>query len=261
MSTARSSIGVLRDCGRGVRRSILRDAREWRADDHTSGCERPRRAVSPSRTRATAEGWGARARTTGAALRSECWVAHESLRRCVAITSATVRLRALGPTRWSLLSGRIHRHPTVSFGALCGMRPRRFLREVPEPPRPSAVLPSGKAAPSVARSQTRPKHLAFPRRSGRGRRSGWPARRNVQHVWAARNARQHRNESIQSPREHRAGAQRKRRALATDSSTEESPEVGEQSSAAWRHGSEHGSKRREGTPAGVRGRVRKDETR
>jgi hypothetical protein len=50
---------------RWVRRSILRDAREWRADDHTSGCERPRRAVSPSGTRATAEGWGARARTTG----------------------------------------------------------------------------------------------------------------------------------------------------------------------------------------------------
>ena len=49
----------------GVRRSILRNAREWRADEHASGRERPRRAVSPSGTRATAEGWGARARTTG----------------------------------------------------------------------------------------------------------------------------------------------------------------------------------------------------
>jgi hypothetical protein len=60
--------------------------------------------------------------------------------------------------------------------------------------------PFGEGRPSVARSQTRPKHLAFPRRSGRGRRSGWPARRNVQRVWAARNARQHRERVDPKPK-------------------------------------------------------------
>jgi hypothetical protein len=142
-----------------------------------------------------------------------------------------------------------------------GMRPRRLLREVLEPPRPHAVVPSGTILRRSHGARQGRNTLPSPDvRVGdaeaagpQGETSSMSGRRETRGSIE--------NESIQSPREHRAGAQRKRRALATDSSTEESPEVGEQSSAPWRHGSEHGSERREGTPAGERDRVRKNEAR
>jgi len=105
---------------RGVRRSILRNAREWRADDHASGRERPRRAVSPSGTRATAEGWGARARTTG------CRSSERALGR-ERVSSEMRRDDVGNPTpsgvgtgAVDLLSGRIHSHSVRHDG----VRPR-----------------------------------------------------------------------------------------------------------------------------------------
>jgi hypothetical protein len=118
-----------------VRRRILRAAREWHADDHASGRERPRRAVSPSRTRATAEGWGARARTTG------CRSPERALGRARVSSEmrrddvAPQHLRVPGPTRWTFLSGQFHWH-SIRHG---GVRPRRLLREMPEPPRPAVI--------------------------------------------------------------------------------------------------------------------------
>jgi len=172
----------------------------------------------------------------------------------------TLRLRALD-RRGGFSFGLIHRHPTDSFGAHVGCgrgaffgrcrshrdRTRSFLRGR------STV---GRTEPDKAETPCLP--LTFG--SGTPKRLARKAKRPAC-LGGAKRAAASGNESIQSPREHRAGAQRKRRALATDSSTEESPEVGELSSAPWRHGSEHGSKRREGTPAGERDRVRKDDAR
>lgn len=56
---------VLRGGSDGFDAASFAGAREWRADAHASGCARPRRAVSPSCTRATAEGRREGARTTG----------------------------------------------------------------------------------------------------------------------------------------------------------------------------------------------------
>jgi hypothetical protein len=193
----------------GVRRSILRNAHEWRADDHTSGCERPRRAVSPSGTRATAEGWGARARTTG----------RRSSERALGRERVSSEMRrddvgnpmpsGVGTGAVDLLSGRIHWHSVRHDG----VRPRCLLREMPEPPRSHAAIPSGIAAQCIAWSQTGPKHPAFSRRSGRGtpKRFGPPGETSSK---AGRRETRGSigNESIQSPREHRAGAQRQRRA-------------------------------------------------
>jgi hypothetical protein len=88
---------VLRDAGDGFDAacSLLggQRAREWRAGGHTSGCERLRRAVSPHVRGQPRKDGGKELEPPAAALRSRRWVAHESLRRCVAITSATAHLR------------------------------------------------------------------------------------------------------------------------------------------------------------------------
>jgi hypothetical protein len=89
---------VLRDSGGGfdAARSLFEGegAREWRADGHTSGCACLRRAVSPHVRGQPRKDGEKELEPPAAALRSERWVAHESLRRCVAMTSATERLRA-----------------------------------------------------------------------------------------------------------------------------------------------------------------------
>jgi len=117
---ARQESEVLRDPADWVRRSILRGTREWHADAHTSGCERPRRAVSPSCTRATAEGWGARARTTG----------RRSSERALGRERVSSEMRrddvgnptpsGVGTGAVDLLSGRIHWHSVRHDG----VRPR-----------------------------------------------------------------------------------------------------------------------------------------
>ena len=165
-----------------------------------------------------------------AALRSERWVANESLRRCVAMTSETGCLRVYGPTRWTSSRGGFTGIPFVARRG-CG-RGDSFGR----PAGATAIehgRPFGDNRTSVAWSQTGPKHPAVPSRSGEGtpKRFGPPGETSSE-SWAARQARQRRNESIQSPREHRAVARRQRLTNATDSSVEESPEV--ESSAARR---------------------------
>jgi hypothetical protein len=122
---------VLRDSGGGfdAARSLLEGegAREWRADAHASGCARPRRAVSPSCTRATAEGRREGARTTGRRS-SERALGRERV-------SSEMRRDDVGNRMPSgvrtdavdLLSGRIHWHP---LRGPSGMRPRRLLREI-----------------------------------------------------------------------------------------------------------------------------------
>jgi len=146
------------------------------------------------------------------------------------MTSETGCLRVYGPTRWISSRGRSTGIPFVARRG-CG-RGDSFGR----PAGATAIEhghPFGDNRTQIARSQTGPKHPAFPSRSGEGtpKRFGPPGETSSE-IWAARCARQRRNESIQRPREHRAVARRQRRTNATDSSVEESPEV--ESSAAHR---------------------------
>jgi hypothetical protein len=76
-----------------------------------------------------------------AALRSERWVANESLRRCVAMTSETACLRVYGPTRWISSRGRFTGIPFVARRG-CG-RGDSPSGDLTEPPRSSTVVPSG----------------------------------------------------------------------------------------------------------------------
>jgi hypothetical protein len=194
-----------------------------------------------------------------AALRSEHWVANESLRRCVAMTSAPQHLRVTGPTRWTFLSGQIHWH----FVRHDGMRPRCLLREMPEPPRPAAISLRGDSLARVAGARQGRNTLPSldvrvqGHRSGSGRQVKRPAETlgSANRAAASGTSRSKAQGSIERARSGNVAR------IATDSSAEESPEVGEQRGAPWRHGSGHSSERREGTPVGERDRVRKDETR
>jgi hypothetical protein len=139
------------------------------------------------------------------------------------MTSETGRLRVYGPTRWTSLRGRSTGIPFVARRG-CG-RGDSFGR----PAGATAIdrgRPFGDNPTSVARSQTGPKHPAFPSRSGEGtpKRFGPPGETSSA-SWAARRAAASGNGSIQSPREHRAVVRRQRRTNATDSSVEQSPEV------------------------------------
>lgn len=143
LSTARQSIGILRDSGREVR------------------TQRPSGRAGVARRRPHLRVW------TSAASGLSVMYARERLRtqsrssnhRCRSSERALGRARVssemrrdhvgnrapsgTGPTRWILLRA----DPPASHRFLrgpCGMRPRCLLREVPEPPRPHAVLPSGK---------------------------------------------------------------------------------------------------------------------
>ena len=117
---------ALRGGGDGFDAASFAGAREWRADAHASGRGCPRRAVSPSCTRATAEGRREGARTTGRrsserALGRER-VSSEMRRDDVGNrTPSGVRTDAV-----DLSSGQIHWHP---LRGPSGMRPRRLLRE------------------------------------------------------------------------------------------------------------------------------------
>jgi hypothetical protein len=198
-----------------------------------------------------------------AALRSERWVANESLRRCVAMTSDPCAFGRSDRRGGTSSRGRIHWHSTVSFGARRGVRPRCLLREMPEPRRPAAVLPSGKLAARVAGARQGRNTLpsldvrVAGRQSGSGRQAKRPAHTLGGAKRAAASERVDPKAQGSIERARLGNVAR----VATDSSVEESLEVGEQGSRAWRHASEHGSERREGTPAGERDPVRKDETR
>lgn len=221
---------VLRDSGGGFDAASFAGAREWRASWHTSGCESTRRAVPPSCTRATAEGRREGARTTGRRS-SERALGRERVSSEMRRDDVGNRMPSgMRTDAVDLSSGQIHWHP---LRGPSGMRPRRLLREIAGATAINCGRPFGDNRMSVARSQTGPKHPAFPSRSGEGtpKRFGPPGETSSE-SWAARNARQRRNESIQSPREHRAVAGRQRPTNATDSSVEESPEV--ESSAAQR---------------------------
>jgi hypothetical protein len=172
--------GVLRDDGAGFDAASLEGAREWRADGHASGRDRPRRAVSPSCTRATAEGRREGARTTG----------RRSSERALGRERVSSEMRrddvgnrtpsGVGPTRWTSPRGGSTGTPsvpraTVECGRGCSFGSRRSHRDRRGPP-------FGENPPSVAWSQTGPKHPAFPhvrvrgRRSGSGRQAKRPAR-------------------------------------------------------------------------------------
>jgi hypothetical protein len=119
-----------------------------------------------------------------AALRSERWVANESLRRCVAMTSETGCLRVYGPTRWTSSRGGSTGIPFVARRG-CG-RGDSFGR----PAGATAIehgRPFGDDSMPVAWSQTGPKHPAFPSRSGEGtpKRFGPPGETSSA-SWAAR---------------------------------------------------------------------------
>jgi hypothetical protein len=96
---------VLRDSGEGFDAASLEGAREWRADAHASGRGCRRRAVSPSCTRATAEGRREGARTTG----------RRSSERALGRERVSSEMRrddvgnrtpsGVGPTRWTSSRG------------------------------------------------------------------------------------------------------------------------------------------------------------
>lgn len=247
---------------RWVRRSMrpLRraGAREWRADAHASGCARPRRAVSPSCTRATAEGRREGARTTGRRS-SERALGRERV-------SSEMRRDDVGNRMPSgvrtdavdLLSGQIHWHP---LRGPSGMRPRRLLRETPEPPRLTAVVPSGTTG---RRSQgARQGRNTLPslhvrvrgRRSGSGRQAERPARAGRREKrGSVGTSRSKAQGSIERSRDGNVARTQRtprwKKALRSRAA---------QRSVATRERAR--LQRREGTPAGERDRVRKDEAR
>jgi hypothetical protein len=234
---------VLRDSGGGfdAARSLFEGegAREWRADVHPSGCDRLRRAVSPHVRGQPRKDGEKELEPPAAALRSERWVAHESLRRCVAMTSATERLRASDRRGGSPLGA----DPlALHFEARCGVRPRCLLRVVPEPTAIDCGRPFGDSRTRSHGARQGRNTLPSPhvrvggRRSGSGRQAKRPARAGRRDARGSVG-----NESIQSPREHRAVARRQRRTNATDSSVEEGPEV--ESSTARRGDTQAGAVR------------------
>jgi len=193
-----------------------------------------------------------------------------------------------GPTGWILPSGSSHRHPTDPSG-LDGMRPRRFLRDAPEPhatdsfrslrgaigrdrkrgglravvsPGMAGALPSG-GEPSIGRAEPdKAETLCLPHDVRvRGRHAVRPRGETSSSSGRCGNARQHRNGSTSKPMGASSGAQRKRCVAATDSSVEESPEVGFVLERAVATRERPGGERREGTPAGVRSRIRKEDAR
>lgn len=193
-----------------------------------------------------------------AALRSERWVANESLRRCVAMTSETECLRVCGPTRWTSLRGRSTGIPFVARRG-CG-RGDSFGRS-PEPPRSTVVVPSGTTG---CRSQgARQGRNTLPslhvrvrgRRSGSGRQAKRPARAGQREtrgsVGTSRSKAQgsiERSRDGNVPRTQRTPRWKKAlRSRAVRRSVVTRRRVRLQ--------------RREGTPAGERDRVRKDEAR
>ena len=103
------------------------------------------------------------------------------------MTPARPRLRVREPTRWDLLSGRIHWHSTCPSGPVveCG-RGASFgrCRSHRDPLRSSL---RGRSRQMGRRSQTGPKHPAFPRRSGRGtpKRFGPPGETSSRTHWAS----------------------------------------------------------------------------
>jgi hypothetical protein len=149
------------------------------------------------------------------------------------MTSATERLRAsdrrggfpLGadPLALHRPSGTVECGRGDSFGRSRSPRDRRF---------------SLRGGPTIDRKEPdRAETPCLPPTFGSGdAKAVRAARRNVQQCWAARLRGSVGNESIQSPREHRADARRQRRTNATDSSVEERPEV--ESSAAQRGNTE-----------------------
>lgn len=207
-------------CGRG-----------WRADDHAFG--RRESAASGFSIRYA----GDRGRMEGTSSNhrrrpsGSCAGSRRSLRRRDAISSETGCLR-------------VQRNDAVDlpFGVgLLGisrpsgseMRPRCFLREVPEPTRPIPIellrvldragrkrsslraasepaLPAATlgSTPGIGRrSQTKPRHFAFPRRFGsRDAEAGLDPPGETSSSTGRRDTRGSiGNESIQSPWEHRAG--------------------------------------------------------
>jgi hypothetical protein len=146
------------------------------------------------------------------------------------MTSETGCLRVYGPTRWISSRGRSTGIPFVARRG-CG-RGDSFGR----PAGATAIehgRPFGDNRTQIARSQTGPKHPAFPSRSGEGtpKRFGPPGGMSSE-SWAARYARQRRERVDPKPKGASSVARRQRRVNATDSSVEESPEV--ESSAAHR---------------------------
>lgn len=175
------------------------------------------------------------------------------------MTSETECLRVCGPTRWTSLRGRSTGIPFVARRG-CG-RGDSFGR----PAGATAIAhdrPFGDDSMPVARSQTGPKHPAFPSRSGEGtpKRFGPPGGMSSA-SWAARCARQRRETS----RSKAQGSIERSR----DGNVPRTQRTPRWKKALRSRAEQRGVvtrerarlQRREGTPAGERDRVRKDEAR
>jgi hypothetical protein len=173
-----------------------------------------------------------------AALRSERWVANESLRRCVAMTSETQCLRVSGPARWT--SSRGGSTGTPSGMMECG-RGASFgrCRSHRDHTRPSLRGSQRSASPGARQGRNTLPSLDVRvegRRSGSDRQAKRPAKLGgAKRAAASERVRSKAQGSIERARSGNVARN------ATDSSVEQSLEVDEQSGAPWRHGSGHGS--------------------
>lgn len=240
---------------------------EWRADDHAFGRRKSAASRLSTGTRVTAEGWRNELEPPAHPFGVVRWIATRSLRGSRRGCVGTERLRVPRADGVDLPFGV---EPSAShgpFGArrdaaealpsgFAGATRDRFLSRLfgdakgrdRKPRQPSGCrragtngrLPSGTATDHRAHGarqsrNTLPSLRLFgsgdaTRVRSRGETSSWSGRRPT--------ARQHRNVSTQKPMGASSGAQRKRCVVATDSSVEQSLEVGSASSAPWQHGSE-----------------------
>ena len=194
-----------------------------------------------------------------AALRSERWVAKESLRRCVRDdvgnrTPSGVRADAV-----DLLSGRIHWHP---LRGPSGMRPRRLLRETRRSHR-DRLRSSLRGQPHRRSQGARQGRNTLPslhvrvrgRRSGSGRQAKRPARAGQRDTRG----------SVGTSRSKAQGSIERSR----DGNVSRTQRTPRWKKALRSRAAQRGVvtrerarlQRREGTPAGERDRVRKDEAR
>lgn len=212
-----------------------------------------------SGTRATAEEWRARARTTAPPFGVGCWVAKTPFGEVTRPASKPIAFGRSGPMRglpsggstcvraalrggWDAaeapLSGgagaTMRSIPAAPFGAPQG-RWRNAATLGSQAPAPAATdlrvwRPASTPEPDKAETLCLPLDVRVV-----GTPAGFTRRRNAQLVWAARKRAAASERVDPKPMGASSGAQRKRCVAATSSSVEQSPEVGAVRSASWKH--------------------------
>ena len=259
----------------------------WRADDPAFGQRESASSRTTSRTPTFGSRWGPASSTHRRRAFRGCALDRELLFGVARGAPETEHLRVKRAGRWIHPSGFLYRRQPGTFRGACAARPRRVFRDLPEPSDRSRSTPSGGYRADRKRSSLRvaggpdrritdfrvgasigllgarrSRDFAFPIPLGR---CGTPVRswsrrgKDGTSPSSASRAAGIGTCSTKSPWEHRASGKWQRFPNATDSSVEQSPEVGVQADP-WRHGPD-GTQRREGTPLGERTRIREEEGR